>query len=155
MRIHRALLLAVAVLESACASSSSDAPSLDGNWIYVDDQGTAGLGVTFNDDGTYAAFLMALTSRSSADAEVETGTFTAQGGTVTFTPQEWTCPGPDPASSVKYTFRNGNLLLSFPSGIISLQQNTASSDEAFSITYGCFNRKTHTFIRAELAPVGN
>lgn len=155
MRIHRALLLAVAVLESACASSSSDAPSLDGNWIYVNDQGTAGLGVTFNGDGTYTAFVMAMTSQSSADAEVETGLFTTQAGAVTFTPREWTCPGPDPASTVKYTFSNGNLLLSFPSGIISLQQNTASSDEAFSITYGCFDRKTHTFIRSQLAPVDN
>ncbi len=52
--------------------------------------------MTFRSDGTYVFSILEFTSPNSADAVVETGTFTTSGSAVTFTPQQWSCPGPDP-----------------------------------------------------------
>jgi hypothetical protein len=141
----------------ACGSSSGGGgpPSLVGNWIYIDSTNTAGAALDFKSDGTYVHAQLSLTSTTSADAQVETGTYTSTGTSFTATPKQWTCPGPDPVATLNYSFQNGQLVLSAPQGIITFQPNTSSGFmSSFQITNGCFDR-TGTFTPSPLAPVSN
>src|SRR5256885_1199284 len=81
---------------AACSSSKSgaDSPTLYNNWIYSNANGTGGVGLTLKSDNTYAQIFIALTSATSADTEIETGTFTTAGSKITFTPQKWSCEEP-------------------------------------------------------------
>ena len=151
-------LVAIIVLLALVACSSSvetKEPTVVGNWVFVNQAGTAGTGITFRGDGSYTFLNMRLTSDKSANAEVETGIYTDNGSAIVFTPQQYTCPGPDPIVTFPRSFSNGNLVFSLPSGVISLQPNNAPPAESFVVVYGCFDNKTGAFTRAELSPVDN
>lgn len=136
----------------ACGSPAST-PTLVGNWIYVDPAGSTGIAVDINDDGTYVIADMTLTSSNSADAQVETGSYTATSSQINALPQKWSCRGADPGITVDYTFQDGNLLLSLQSGLVALQPNTATATTAFKITYGCFSSGVG-FTPEQLLPIG-
>lgn len=140
----------------ACASHT-DKPTpqtIQGSWVYVNDTGVRVDGFTFNPDGSYSYARLVVTSSSSANAELETGIYKDDGAAVTFTPQKWTCPGPDPIVTVGRTFNSaGSLVFSFSSGVITLKPNNAPPSESSTIAYGCFGKGT--FTRAPLAPVSN
>jgi hypothetical protein len=148
-----ASLLALAACSGG--SSGSGQPSLYGNWMYVDSQGTAGVGVSFKSDGTYVLYQLSLTSSSSALAEIETGTFTVSGNTITSTPEQWSCTGPDGVSSVSYSFSGNDLVITTASGIVSLQPDNATASDSFVITIGCFDGKTGAFTKQPLAKVSH
>ncbi len=155
MKLVMSLLLTGLIACSSSSRSNTAEPSLNGNWMYVNAAGTAGTGISFKPDGTYVGFTLALTSSASANAEVETGNFVAKNGAITLTPEEWTCPGPDPVSTAKYSFNSGSLTIATSSGIVSLKPNNGPASDTFAISYGCFDAKTGAFKRAPLAPVAN
>lgn len=150
----RRVVLGIALTMVACSSSTEQSPSIYGDWLYASADGKSGVSLTFKQDNSYVFSRLLLTSETSAEAEVETGTFTDSGSTITFTPKQWTCPGPDPVTSVGRSFAGGNLLFSLPSGLITLKPNNSTGDgTAFAVVYGCF--KAGTFVKADLAPVDN
>ena len=151
----KASWMIAAVLASACSSGSGGgSPSLDGKWEYIDSAGTAGDGVTFNSDGTYVLQVLQLTSSTSGNDEVEKGTFTVSGNTITATPKEWSCPGPDTVSTMTYSFQGSSLALALPSGILILQPNTSPPATNASIVIGCFD-SSGNFKPEPLASVTN
>jgi hypothetical protein len=96
--------------------------------MYVNAQGNAGFGITFGADKTYSAYNLFLTSQTSADAEMATGTYAVSGQTIAVTPTKSTCPGPAEVESFSHSFGSGgNLLLTLPSGIINLERNTSEA----------------------------
>lgn len=148
------IVVATSALVLGCASSNGDtAPSLYGNWIYASAGGTSGVALTVGRDGTYVLSSLALTSPTSAEAQVERGTYTAMGSTIVTTPTEWSCPGPDPVTTLTYRFVGADLELVLPTGILTLAPNTASASTMFAISFGCFTGGS--FVPAPLAPVSN
>jgi hypothetical protein len=147
-------IVVAAVMATACSSSSGGPPSLDGNWFYADSAGTSGVGVSFKNDGSYELQELVLTSSTSGNDQVEIGTFTVSGNTITVTPTQWSCKGPDAIYQLTYSFDGSNLSLAQPSGIIVMQpnNNTASSGEAIAI--GCFDTAGN-FTPEPLAAVSN
>jgi hypothetical protein len=89
-----------------CSGSSNSSSPLDGNWGSVDAYGS-GAGFVIRSDGTYTFTVVDLTSNAQGQAEaysqVEAGTFTSTSNTITFTPNEWTCPSPDPVYTLSRT----------------------------------------------------
>jgi len=148
------LVIAVALLAVACSSASGGgSPSLDGTWYYVNAAGTAGIGATFNQDGSYVAEDLALTSSTSANVRAEKGTFSVSGNAITLTPKESSCPGPDPIYHLSYSFQGSNLELAEPSGGVVLQPDTQTASNA-AITFGCFD-SSGNFTPEPLAAVSN
>jgi hypothetical protein len=146
----------LAILTAACSSSSGGgSPSLYGTWYYADSAG-AGVGLTFNQSGTYVAQELALTSSTSGDDQAEKGTFTVSGSTITLTPTEWSCPGPDPIYKLTYSFQGSDLAVSQPSGAAVLQPDT-QPPSSVAITFGCFTNgdSGEIFTPEPLAPVSN
>jgi hypothetical protein len=147
MRFHsssRTLAHAVAaivLLTSACSSSSQTAePSLIGNWIMADAGSGRGIALTIRADGTYTLSVIALVTQATADVQAENGTWVSDGAsTLTATPTQSSCPGPDPVSVYKYSFQGGILVLADASGILSLEPNTAPAGSV-SLVLGCFQR---------------
>jgi hypothetical protein len=132
----------VTFVVAACSSSSGGGPpSLYQDWLYTDSSGNSGIAATFKSDGTYVVSDLMITSSTSANAQVETGTFTASNGSLAMAPKEDSCPGPDAAYSLGYSFQGGNLEIVQPSGVLLMQPNTTSpgSIGSFAITIGCFD----------------
>jgi hypothetical protein len=75
--------------------------------------------------------------------------------TITFTPQQSTCPGTHPPYSVDYTVTpGGGLTLFYGTGAIALHTNTAAASNNFVFTLGCFSTPG-AFTAGALAPVMN
>jgi hypothetical protein len=110
------------------------------------------VGLTLKADDSYVFSLMQVTGAASADAEIEKGTYVADGKSLTMTPKEWSCPGPSGPSTVMYTMSGKNLVLSDSSGVISFSPNAAPSG-SIAIRIGCFDNGT--FTPRPLAPLGN
>lgn len=145
------------LLVAACSSSSGGGPpSLYQDWLYTDSSGNSGIAATFRTDGTYVVSDLVITSSASANAEVETGTFTAADTALAMTPTENSCTGPDAAYSLGYSFQGSSLEIAQPSGVLLMQPNTTSpgSIGSFAITIGCFD-SAGNFTASPLAPVSN
>ena len=136
----------------------SDAPQtgLYGSWVFsVGDGGTSAEGAaTYNTDGTYQTIAVEFISSTSAQEQIEQGTFALSGTTITYTPTESTCPSPRPVASNSYQVVNGDLVVttlgySMPStfhhGSVTLPTSTVT---------GCFG-SDGVFHPASLAPVTN
>ncbi len=150
----KAIGVASVLALTSCSSSQDAAPSLYGNWLYTNAAGTSGIGATFKKDGTYVWTTLALTSQTSGNAEIETGTFRATGSTIVFTPQQYSCPGPYPPITWKYTLSSSALVFSFPTGAISMKPNNEPASDSFTVVFGCF-AKDGSFTKRELTPVTN
>ncbi len=151
--MHRSFIAASLLCVACSGSSGSSSPSLYGNWVY--ENGTVGQGLTLKADGTYVALVLAEVSPTSADAQVETGTFVVNGSTITATPTQWSCRGADPSATYAFSFNGEDLVISDASGVIVYQPNNATGSSSFAITIGCFDSQTGAFKPQPLAPVGN
>jgi hypothetical protein len=143
----------IALLLLTGCSSGSSGPTLVGSWIFQPAQGPSG-GFTFKGDGTYSFIELSLTSSNTANAEGENGTYADDGQTLTLTPKESSCPGPDPVRSVSYAFSNGDLVLSGSTEADSYVPQPSTATSSFSITLGCFDGSGN-FTQMPLAPVSN
>jgi hypothetical protein len=148
------LLVALGLAAMGCGGVSSPQQDLIGDWIYIVNNGSSGAAVSYKADGTYVGSILVLTSTTTANAQVELGNYTATSNELTSVPTEWTCPGPDPASTVSYAISDGHLVVSTSSGIISFAQNTAPASTTFTLTYGCM-KPDGSFVASPLAPVTN
>ncbi len=102
---------------TACGSSSPSTPSVYNTWIYTN--GSDGLGLTFNKDQTYSSQVLQLTSATSGNDQVESGTFTYTATTITFTPTKWSCAEPtDPPYSVTWKQVGTLLEIGSSSGVV-------------------------------------
>jgi len=126
---------------SSGGTSTTNGSPLDGTWMYVD--GTVASGVTF-DNGTFVVQQLQETCAdcTSADDEIEKGTYTVSGNVITLTVQEWSCQlqsGQSPTYTETFSFEtNGDLTLSDTSGIVTFQPDT-STGGSVAITIGCFD----------------
>jgi len=144
--------LPLLVLFLAC-SSSSGPPSVYNTWLYTSTDGTSALGVTFKTDGTYVSQVLQLTSATSGNDQVESGTFTARGSTLTFTPTKWSCPEPtDPPYTATYQQSGDTLSIAYSSGVVVYVVDTAGAS-SFAIATGCFP-KSGGFVATPLEPIG-
>ena len=125
---------------------------LEGNWLFEASDGLTGIGLTFNGD-QYTGYVMGLTSSTSANAEVETGSFLTSDTQIVFTPREWSCPGPDSIYVMPYALANGSLAITSGATVVVFQRNLASPATNFVITTGC--TQTGTFVPMPVAPVSN
>ena len=135
-----------------CGGSSPE-DQLAGTWVYT--SGYEGVGLTFTTDGTYVAQVLQQTSSTSGNDEVEKGVYSVSGNQINWTPQEYTCPGPDPVYSTSYSFTGGNLVIVTPGSadVVTLVRNTSSAAGSSSLVLGCF--QSGSFVQEPLAPVGN
>ena len=161
-------LLAVAVASlvglSACGGDGGG-PSLDGQWEY-DPSNSSAAAITFDSSaGTYVSQLLVLTNTvtdssgritsASANDEIERGTFTAAGGTITFSPRQYSCPGADAAYQATYDFYQGGLRLVLQGAIVVWQRESGSTMGAsYVLTTGCFDG-SGGFTQYPLAAVQN
>jgi hypothetical protein len=148
-RTMRKLLLVVVVLVG-CGSKTPQ-ESLVGDWLFQNADGTSGLGVTFNGDGSYVLADLAVTSSTSANAEVEKGTYTATDTMFTMVPSQWTCDGKDTSSTETYKFSGSLLVVSDSSGVVTLAPNNGPSTGTFAVTLGCFDA-SNNFTAHPLGP---
>jgi hypothetical protein len=134
-----------------------------GSWFFETSDQKSADAIEFDEDGTYVFIILELTSSSSGKSQDETGTFTASDGTITFTPDESTCPSPQGVYQAPYTLtRDGGLTLTFGSTLINfVPEQTSSSGGGTttgggsSVETGCYSSDGTTFTPAPLAPVTN
>ena len=93
------------------------------------------------------------TSTTSLNVEEETGTYVATDTTLTTTPQEWTCAGPDPVLSYSYAFAGSGLDVTSSTGLIVFSPDTTPPTSNAVVTFGCFT--STGFVASPLAPVTN
>jgi hypothetical protein len=145
----------LALLVAGLSGCSSSNPGPYGTWLLLDPTSKTGAAMDIHTDNTYVAALLFLTSSTTANAQVETGTIAVSGDTLTLTPKESTCTGPDPGGSITYAIQDGDLVLNRTDGPISLQPNRATATTAFATTLGCFGTFITEFTPQPLAPVTN
>jgi hypothetical protein len=105
--------------------------------MYVN--GADSVGFTFTTSGTYSYEQMRMTSDSSFEASIETGTFTQNGSSIALNPVKETCMGLRAPGAATYTFEGDNLILNFSSSLLELTPDTATANTSIDIEYGCFN----------------
>jgi len=156
MKTLSGLILAGSLLAIGCGGGSSEAPHerLIGNWTYTNASDSAGVDLQFKTDGTYVAQVLQLTSTTTANDEVESGTFTATDSEIALTPQKYTCPEADPPYTLSYHFNGDSLVVVFPTGAIGMSRYTGPAATNFVVTMGCF-QSDGSFVVSPLAPVGN
>ncbi|HEV3191172.1 MAG TPA: hypothetical protein VGY54_11775 [Polyangiaceae bacterium] len=136
------------------SSSGSDGPSLHRNWIAEPAIGALGVALDVKSDGSYVITNLTLTSQTTANAIVESGTLTVSGSTITFTPKEWSCRGPRPVWSAPFSFQDGDLLITQPTYVLKLQPTNATATTSFALAIGCTDN-SGKFMPEALAPVSN
>lgn len=142
--------------------SSGTIPSrLTGIWLARDASNSAvGYSFSFSSD-TYVRQTVLITAADistnagSGEIEAERGGFALVGaGTIVFTPTDSSCPGPDPAYSLGYSFLGQNLLLSGTNGAATFAPSDAGPTTAtLTIKFGCFD-VNGTFTERPLTAVG-
>jgi hypothetical protein len=142
MKSLKSLVVVVALLLAACGSDDSGS-WYTGHWLYEDDD--VGVGLQLNEDGTYVAQILILTSANSAYDQIEGGRYTVNGNTLTLTPERSTCTVQDDpeafkVSSVQITRSGPQLLVVFEEGdIVSFGRLPSTPAPAnLVITTGCF-----------------
>jgi hypothetical protein len=138
--------------------SSSGSNRLVGDWLFENADQSGGLALNINGDGTYEAGPLVITSVSAtsgtANVQVEDGVWTATATEITMTPNKSSCPGPDPASTLSYSFLGANLAITTPSGLITFAPNNGTTSQTIALTTGCFDQNGN-FTAAPVAPVSN
>jgi hypothetical protein len=130
-------LVAVLVTMAACGpNSETPEQRLIGKWAYSDTSSWGGL--QFYSTSAYGAETLQPTSTTTANEESERGVFSASETEITFTPQGYSCPGPEPVYTLPYQFNGDVLVVTYQTGSVSLSPNTAFPSWSASVTYGCF-----------------
>src|ERR1700722_8176662 len=112
------IIVLAALIAIGCGSSGTPGHGLVGNWLSASADGTTAVAATFTNQGTYVLAQLQLTSGTTANGQVETGTFTATETQFTSTPEDYTCPEPDPVATVSYSFDGATLQVDNSDGII-------------------------------------
>lgn len=151
----------LALLVSVGAGCGSSAPNVHGSWVYYASSSSAAY-VKLSDDGTFLIEGIALTNvvtdangnavSASADIQEDTGVFTYDASSVSFSPLESSCAS-SPAFSAGYAFRGDDLELTVSGGII-VYTPAPAPDQTVSLaaTLGCFD-SSGGFTPAQLSPV--
>ena len=134
-----------------CGGTSHQNSLID-TWIY--DSGDSAIGLTFDTDNTYSAQVLVLTSSTTANDQVETGTFTKTTSEITFTPKKFTCPGPDTIYTLSYQINGNGLTLVTADGALFFTRDMSPDTTNARITFGCF-LDDGSFVAMPLAPVSN
>jgi hypothetical protein len=95
-----------------------------------------------------------LTSSTTGNDQVETGTFAATDTEIAFTPQKSTCPGPVSVYALTYNFNDDSLAVLYSTGAVAFSRNTTPPSSNAIITFGCF-QSGGSFVPAPLAAVSN
>jgi hypothetical protein len=143
----RKALLGFLLLAAIGCGGSNDSEMIVGSWFasaaptWASNVGSIGTSIIieFMSGGQYSANKVQLASATVANTEVETGTYTVSGSTLTTVPEQWTCPYSDPSYAVSIAFVGGDLQLDTSSGVISLQKTPESFDSGYQFTQGCFD----------------
>lgn len=137
-------------------SSSSDAPgsgdggpTIFGDWIYTNAANTDGYLLSLRSDNTYELHRFVRTSATTANDEIETGSFSAAADSITFMPARWSCRAPDPSYPTPFALPGVYLDVTYVIGLIAFHADTSPD---FTAVDGCF-AKSGTFVPAPLAPV--
>lgn len=145
----KALLLAIAVGLVGCGGEANEPSPLVGNWILV--QGDAAVGMDFNADGRYGVgVIRTATDGVTINGQIERGTYSASERQVTFSPEQWTCPGMSPSHTFNYRVSPGSLTIEASDGVQLFMANAATGGSA-QLTYGCF-ADDGTFTARPLGP---
>ncbi|MEI9942099.1 MAG: hypothetical protein WDO69_33205 [Pseudomonadota bacterium] len=144
--------------------AGSSANPFVGSWQFISTSEPYSILLTFNDDGTYQSDVVVFASSSLWQDQQERGTYATSDSTLTSTPTEWSCAGPDPIAMQAFSFADGNLTLSSATGVIVYPPR----DKALAavggggppaagvvIAIGCFGPNGGSFTQRGLAPVGN
>ena len=138
--------------------TSAKNDGLFGSWIFETSNQMNATGLQLNEDGTYVFVILELASSSSGQSQDETGTFTAAGGVITWTPTESSCPSPQAVYTTDYDLDGDDLTVTFGSAIVTFVPESASSGgsgSGSSVETGCFSADGKTFTPAPLGPVTN
>jgi len=102
----------------SCGGAVNGNEGIYGNWLYNDADAYLGYGygLTLGTDGTYELTDMSFwqSCPGSVAAQVETGTFAVNAGTITFTPQQWSCTGYLPCTPDGEPVRSSTYALASP-----------------------------------------
>lgn len=150
----KALGIAPLVALAVACSSSKSTPSLTGtSWVYESSGGT-GIGLDLADDGGYELSQISVTSSTSGNVEVEKGTYSIDGNSISFTPKEWSCEEKTDAPYTATFAQSGDSLdVGFSWGAVLFQVD-ASSGAEFADTLGCF-LTDGAFVAEPLEPIGS
>jgi hypothetical protein len=145
--MRRALLLLIAV--AGCGGEDDSA--LEGVWM-MDYDASCGLALSV-DKGRYSVIDACELNTGGLGADVEVGSYTIDGGTITFNTEQWTCPDGETTTRLPFAV-NGDQLTLASSGGTLLMKRYHSMEEAVggSIQYGCF-ADDGKFTPAQLRPV--
>jgi hypothetical protein len=154
MLMIRVGVLASVLLMAGCGSSSSGSstPSLYQTWEDLSANGENGQFLVFSQSGGYVHSILATTSSANVfDAEIEQGTFTISGQTMTLTPTQWTCTGAYAPYTATFNISGQTLEFVVNGAILGLQPDTATAGQG-TLVEGCFG-STGGFTQQALAPV--
>ena len=101
-------------------------------------------------DGTYKTDVVRAASAAIWADQVETGTYAISGSTLTTTPEQSSCPTPDPPKTYTFSFQNGDLVLSSSTGVVVYPpQGVSDAGGSVIIVIGCF--EASGFVASPLA----
>jgi hypothetical protein len=149
----RALIVLAALGLAGCGEVDNTPPALIGSWLAPGADQSSGSSITFRSNKSYTGSVIAVTSTTTANVEVETGTFSVSGQTIAFVPNEATCPGPIGRYSLTYAVNGDMLLVTTGSTILTFTRLPDQDPSSIAATLGCFSNGA--FTAHELAPVSN
>jgi len=89
--------------------------------------------------------------------QIERGTYVTSGSIMTATPNQWSCPGPDPIANYGISFDEGNLIVTNAKAEVIVYPPQPPSDRApptgVIIAVGC--NTSGDFVPMPLSPVEN
>jgi len=136
-----------------CGGGDSPEDALVGTWFATTNAAqTRGLGLTFTSDGTFVVQDILVTSNTTAQDEIEKGTYSVSGKTLLFHPTQYSCPQADPPYSFEYTISGSTLTLIDPAAVISLAKDTTPPTGGSVIAIGCF-QSDGSFVPSPLTPL--
>ncbi len=136
------------------SGASGTGDSLVHTWVYTSANGATGTGLTLTADGKYIAEEIVLTSSTTANVQEDEGTYSVSGSTITFTPEESSCTGPDAPLTAQFGLTATVLTVQYSTGAIEFQVDTSTGANA-ALTIGCFDNGTGAFTPTPLAPVSD
>jgi hypothetical protein len=125
---------------SGAPCGSPNSPSLFRNWLVTNAAGNVFNELTLNPDGTYQITILITTSTVTGDEYIQKGTFALNGGTITLTPTEASCPTALIPSSLTYDFDGAALSVTDSSGTKTNYAATSSAvpgPAGLTLVVGC------------------
>jgi hypothetical protein len=105
--------------------------------------------LSLKSDDAYELHRFVRTSTTTANDEVETGSFSATADSIMFVPARWSCRASDPSYTTPFALPGVYLDVTYVIGLIAFHADTSPD---FTAVDGCF-AKSGTFVPAPLAPV--